>query len=368
MKKLLVIVFLFMVAGFTAAERSAAQGLLKVKPLQKIEEDVKRKKEKEEEKEKTEEKEEEKKIDKEYLSEEDEAIAEAEDEEKKAGDFIYVEGDIKIRQKGEEDWVAVNDKTMIEDGVEIIVGSNSYTEFTIGDNKKIEVNEDTSFTVVKNDKKTTMDMLYGSLKAKVGKLEDEELLLQSPVAVAAVRGTEYAMVYEEDDKSEVEVYDGTVTVRNRPEEGEAAEITVEKDNWAKVQSHAKPKLAGKIEEQRALRWKHLKIKKEMFLNLREKQRTRMKMIRLQKMGKHVKEPSKKEKMEKALKRMQLKMADLDKKTKNDQKLLGEIKKDYMKARMKKSGLRKNFIDKKRKDKIKERLKELEKKRKERKPK
>lgn len=269
-------------------------------------------------------------------------------EESGQGDFIYIEGDVKIREKDSLKWIAVTEGTKLSEGVQIKLGKNSFAEVRLGQNKKMQVNEETMVAVQNKPKKTSLDVIYGSLKAKVKKIPGEELEVRTPVAVAAVRGTEFAVTHEQEDTAEVEVYDGDVAFRNITKEGEGEEITVTRDQWAKSVGSLKPVLMGKITAIKALRWKHLRARKEQFMNLRRLKRIKMDELRLNNRYRLARDPEEKKKVENLL----TELAELKNKTQDDyadnKKILADARKEYRKIRMKSSSERMKFIKQRRK--------------------
>ncbi|MBN2407139.1 MAG: FecR domain-containing protein [Elusimicrobia bacterium] len=299
---------------------------------------------------------------------ESEEVIEAEDieEEKPEGDFVYVEGNVYIMNEGDAEWKPVDTATVIKPGSEIKLDDNSFAQVNLSQNKELELNESTLMIVKEKDKKANIDVMYGSLKARIQKLKDEELEIKTPVCVAAVRGTEFAVVYEEEDSSEVEVYDGSVNVQNAEEKGKPESIVVEKDSWASVRAGRKPELKGEIDEQRALRWKHLELKKSVFMDARKLKRLNMETIRLEKMGKLVREPAKKERIKNQLEKINSRKEEIQKSLQDNEGSLKNISQEYRKLRQAKLKRRQDLIEKRkktimenRKDRIKERKKNIQ---------
>lgn len=146
----------------------------------------------------------------------------------------------------------------------------------------------------------------------------------------------------------MEVYGGTVAFRNISEEGVGEEITVTSDRWAKSVGSLKPVLMGKITAIKALRWKHLKAKKDAFVNLKNLKKMKMKKLRLNNRYRLASDPDEKQKVENLL----TELAELKKKTQDDyannKKILANTRREYAKIRMKTSSERMKFIKQRRK--------------------
>ncbi|MFC2048859.1 FecR domain-containing protein [Elusimicrobiota bacterium] len=274
------------------------------------------------------------------------------------GDFIFIEGDIKIRKKGEEEWIQVTEKTQLSEESEIELGSNSYIEVVVSEKSSLDINEETRIRIIKKDKNVTLDMMFGSLKAKVQKLEDEEIVIKTPIAVAAVRGTEFAVLYEDKESSEIEVYDGSVSVKNVPlkKEDSGTEIEVTKDKWVYVKSGMRPEIRGMITEERKIRWDHIKSKKQLFLSIRKLKRLEMVNIKLDKFSKVVRNPAKKKILAEKLSENKERISALKEDILKNREIIDKFRSKYKKMRKNRNKNIRSTIKKKMKSRMKERMK------------
>jgi len=265
--------------------------------------------------------------------------------------LIYCEGDVRLKNPGQE-WVQVTSSSTAENGSLIEVEDNSFSQVNIGTNTEVDVNESSVFCVRKDDDKITLDIIYGSLKAKVKKAPANSMEIRTPVSVAAVRGTEFAVTYEDEDVAEIDVFEGRVNVADASGKEEKS---VTSDKWVKVERNQKPEIAGKITQARKLRWEHLKNRKEIFMGLRRLRRIKAEKIRLKRKIKLEKDKSRKKQMAERLKDISSKEKDILKNISEKKKIVSALKKKYKKIREAKAEKRRQLINKKRKEIIRIRL-------------
>jgi hypothetical protein len=201
--------------------------------------------------------------------------------------------------------------------------------------------------------KTSLELFYGIIKAKVKKLSTETIQVRTPVAVAAVRGTEFAVVYENEDTTELEVYDGKVSIAESSDITKADEVIVSKDHWADVKKGKKPTIQGKIEEMRALKWDHFSLKKSVFENLKASKKLNMEEIKYTQMLRVTMDPQEKEQIEKKLKKITKDKKKAEKDYLANSKQLKDAEKKYAELRKKDVENRFDFILKQKKKQIEE---------------
>ncbi|MEA3506705.1 MAG: FecR family protein [Elusimicrobiota bacterium] len=271
------------------------------------------------------------------------------------GSFTYFEGDVSVKKPESEEWEQVTGETILTEGSEIKLESGAYATVNIDSKKEANLNESTHLKYDRSDSGDEIDVYYGSIKAKVGELSGEEMKIRTPQAVAAVRGTEFAVIYEEEASSEVEVYDGKVGVASRKTDTPEKEIVLSSNRWAEVRGGRKPEEKGKIPEIRKLRWNHLEIKRNLFRNLRKLKRMRMLENRLKAKKKAAKDKSVKERIDKLLKRTAQNRIEAAETVKTEKDKLKKIAAGYKKLRKKNADKRLELINKKRKEIIERRL-------------
>ncbi|MFH1415000.1 MAG: FecR family protein [Elusimicrobiota bacterium] len=267
------------------------------------------------------------------------------------GDFIFIEGDVQIKEKGSDKWVPVTEETKLSDGTQVKVSDNSFTEIDLGGGKKVELNEESMSGISEQDNNTTLELFYGSLMAKAKKLsKGEKLEVKTPVSVAAVRGTEFAVIHEDESEAEVEVYDGEVSFSKIADDGTAEEgISVGKDNWAKAGKDLKTRVMGEITEKRELRWKHFRLKKEMFLNLRAVKKNDIMIFSLNKKIRMIRDPEKRKSAKARLAKLMQRTDELKKQNNAATDSLAGINKQYRANRLNTAARRKILMQKRRQE-------------------
>ncbi len=285
--------------------------------------------------------------------------------ETQEGNFSYFEGNVTIKDPKSNKWEKVTDSTKLTKGSKIKLDSGAYAAVKTDAGSQLDLNEDTAFKYNHGTAGENIKLYWDAIKAKVDGLAGEDMKIRTPVAVAAVRGTMFAVLYEEKDISDVEVYDGKVAVAARGKEAED-EITVDKDNWAKVKAGQKPAGQGKIPETRKLRWKHLKNKKELFCNLRKLKFQIAAETRLKYKLKNVKNKKDRELISKKLQTISDNRKETAETIKVNKKKIKKLAAQYKKLRNQNIKARQEFINRKRKEIIRGRMEKRRKKLKERK--
>ena len=123
-------------------------------------------------------------------------------------------GDVKIKRNGEHIDAFINME--LSQGDTIITGPGAKAEIMEKDSSVIVLNENTTFTILEEKTRSRFFLSWGSVWAKVKKLTAWGFHIESPVAVAGVRGTEF-FVYFTEDSAEVGVIDGRVDVFDKKE-------------------------------------------------------------------------------------------------------------------------------------------------------
>ncbi len=273
-----------------------------------------------------------------------------EEKEDSSGDFVYVEGDVKIKEKGSDEWIQVTESSKLSEGAVIKLGSNSFTEVKLSKNNSLKVNEESEISISSSTEKPTVELFYGALKARIKKLKGAKLEIRTPVAVAAVRGTEFAVIHEEEKTAELEVYDGEVSFQNlsKKEETPATEVIVTKDQWASAGLEFKAEIKGKITAKRELRWKHMRLKKELFRDRMKLKRGRIEEIRLTKKHRIIRNSNKKEQLKKQLDKIIAKNKEIESSLNEKKTTLKNVVKEYRKYRIKRTGIRRKLIERRNK--------------------
>lgn len=268
----------------------------------------------------------------------------------KQGNFIYIEGNVQIKEKDSAEWTKVTEDTEFSDGTMIKLENNSFAEVNLDENKSMKINEESMVALnSKTKEKTSLEVFYGSLRAKAKKVPGERMEIRTPVAVAAVRGTEFAVTHEEEAVAELDVFDGEVSMKNITAEGEGDEVIVKKEQWARAGTEMKAEIKGMITEKRELRWQHFGLIKEIFLSKKELKKNKILAIKLDRKYRFMKDMEERIKARAELEILNERNDALEQKIVESKKTIKEIKKSYVKMRMSRAGIRKKLIKKRQKE-------------------
>jgi len=154
--------------------------------------------------------------------------------------LTHVTGKVYLQPKNlaHDQWIAAEANSPLAEGDVIRTADGSQAEVTLDGNSVILLSEKTELKADSLQNRLTRFFLsIGSLTAKIRKLRetDNQFQFKTPVAVAAVRGTELAVTYDETtENSDVGVFDeGQVSVEKEGQEpvliNEGQEVQVVKN-------------------------------------------------------------------------------------------------------------------------------------------
>ncbi len=133
--------------------------------------------------------------------------------------LTYLLGDVMVQLPEHQEAVTAKWNMELPEGAVVITGSDSKAEITLPDNSVIRVTANSRFKLEKIDKKENnrsflMKILEGGIFGKISKMFTGSVEIKSPIAVIAIRGTEFAVWQVADSVDEVQVLEGKVTVFN----------------------------------------------------------------------------------------------------------------------------------------------------------
>ncbi|MFA6092584.1 MAG: FecR domain-containing protein [Elusimicrobiota bacterium] len=140
--------------------------------------------------------------------------------------LTQVEGEVTVYSQDEKDGLPGQTEMPLESGDRIVIGANSRAELALDDQSIVELGPRSTFTLESlREDETRFFLELGSLSAKIRSLLSGRVLrVRTPTAVAAVRGTEFA-VESEEGRTHVGVFDeGRVSVSGT-DDGEAVELS-----------------------------------------------------------------------------------------------------------------------------------------------
>ncbi len=135
----------------------------------------------------------------------------------------YYTGDFRLQQPGRTEWkkAVINEGLVSGDKVKTLDESRGEVAFADGSIIRIDANSNLDIVELKKGKSgqaATAKVWSGKVWASVNKMSKKtKFELESPTAVAAVRGTVFRMTVAEDMTTKVAVYTGEVKVEPMPE-------------------------------------------------------------------------------------------------------------------------------------------------------
>jgi len=151
--------------------------------------------------------------------------------------FTYVEGTVKRQKNGEGDWFEIKEKSKVRSGDRVKTAEKTKAEIELAEATYVRLDENTTINILdlyKNVKaiKANVEVEGGNVWAKVKELSDEdEFAVTSPVARASIRGTVFRVTTNEDNSTQIKVYNGEIAVSpwaieeyGRVQEGELKEV------------------------------------------------------------------------------------------------------------------------------------------------
>jgi len=202
-----------------------------------------------------------------------------------SGTVSSVSGDVKIMKKGETAWSDARTGMAFNEGDRVKTGEGAEAEISLenGSVMSVEENSETGLDSFVCDEEndnyeTQLNVMMGKVLADVGKISNEKLNfeIRTPVAVTAVRGTQFMVDAADGNSTEVATFEGRVAVKKL---GEKEEVIVTKHREITLRKDVKiSKKTLKIKP------KHLALKKK-FIHLRQKAEIKRKEIKIRR--KHI---------------------------------------------------------------------------------
>lgn len=163
-----------------------------------------------------------------------------------SGEFNGITGIVYVEKNGSDEWFPALKGMPVESGDRVRTEAQSSCELAIDDGSYLFVGEKTEATVDHLDAagdrlETRISLWVGKLIARVEKLRNTKMTVKTPVSVASVRGTEFAVDASADETS-VGVFEGQVQVSKAgaDEAGDGGGILVQPDQQTTVASGQEP--------------------------------------------------------------------------------------------------------------------------------
>lgn len=127
-----------------------------------------------------------------------------------------VSGTLMVLPYGTEEWIEARNGKFLYEGDQLKTGPNSKAAITFANGIELKINENSTFTIQiteEREMKNAIDLLIGEIFSKI-MVEGVKFEMHTPVAVAAVRGTEFNTKVKKDKLATFLVYKGIVEVWN----------------------------------------------------------------------------------------------------------------------------------------------------------
>ncbi|MFH0948339.1 MAG: FecR family protein [Elusimicrobiota bacterium] len=168
-----------------------------------------------------------------------------------SGELGEVKGTVKILTEGESVWVPVVEEMPVQLKDRLKAAENSSCNLELDDGSIIFIGENTEASVemlelTSEKHNSKISLWFGKIIANISKLKDTKMEVHSPTAIVAVRGTEFAVdTSTTDEKTDVGVFDGEVSVKNA-EESIGEEVTVKPDEETTVPKGIRPSSPSRL--------------------------------------------------------------------------------------------------------------------------
>ncbi len=273
--------------------------------------------------------------------------------------FSYFEGEVMVILPGESEWTVVESGTVLEEGSTVRTGPDSFARIYLDADKQIDMDEETSFEVKSKGEETSIEMFYGALRARISGIDREKMDIHTPVAVASVRGTDFAVIYEKEGLCEVEVYGGSILLAAVPaEEAYFPPVEVSENFAASARLAEAPVIIGEITDTRQLRWIHFDERMQSFLNLRRLRAVEA-YLRRQRGLLRAAPAEEQGPIREKIGRLRTEQAALEREKEARSEILEEIRLRYSGIRQEQAERRRLIIEQQRKEIIEQRLKRIE---------
>ena len=136
------------------------------------------------------------------------------------GKVTFVYGDVKVQRAENAEWVPLNLGDLVSQGSRIRTGKASSVEVVFDDKNSIFLKPDTALGITTSEKRGasySANNLYLTIGRIITKLQkvtgsDSRVNIDTPSAIASVRGTEFGVSADEEESTRAEVFTGTLKV------------------------------------------------------------------------------------------------------------------------------------------------------------
>jgi len=162
-----------------------------------------------------------------------------------------ISGKLLVLSYGTEKWIEAEKGMFLYEGDQLKTELNSKAGITFANGIELKINENSTFTIQiteEREMKNAIDLLIGEIFSKI-MIEGVKFEMHTPVAVAAVRGTEFNTKVKKDKLTTFLVYKGIVEVWN-----ELGSVTLTQAKRTVVQPNQAPQPPEEVDLQLEPKW------------------------------------------------------------------------------------------------------------------
>jgi len=178
-------------------------------------------------------------------------IARAEQKTNVAAIVTSISGTLLVLPYGTEKWITAEKGMFLYEGDQLKTESNSRAAITFANGIELKINENSTFTIQiteEKEMKNAIELLIGEIFSKI-MIEGVKFEMHTPVAVAAVRGTEFNTKVRKDKLTTFLVYKGIVEVWN-----ELGSVVLTEAKKTVVQPNQAPQLPEEVDLELEEKW------------------------------------------------------------------------------------------------------------------
>ncbi len=137
------------------------------------------------------------------------------------GKITFIHGEVKVRKNEKAEWTTPNVGDPVSQGSRVTTGKASSAEITFADRNSIFLKPNTSLGITKSEKRGpsySVGNFYLATGRAITRLKkatgsDSRINIDTPSAIASVRGTEFRVSVDDEASMRTEVLTGTVNVK-----------------------------------------------------------------------------------------------------------------------------------------------------------
>ena len=189
----------------------------------------------------------------------------AQDKTNVAAIVTSISGTLEVLPYGTEEWVEARKGMFLHEGDQLKTGANSRAAITFANGIELKINENSTFAIQiteEREMKNAIDLLIGEIFSKI-MIEGVKFEMHTPVAVAAVRGTEFNTKVGKNKFTTFLVYKGIVEVWN-----ELGSVTLTEAKKTLVRPNQAPQPPEEVDLDQEPRWQEeVKIEGSLGIEL-----------------------------------------------------------------------------------------------------